>query len=80
MVALFGWRFDVNAPETGFYSIARHNGKAVLGIGEQQGGRGDWVTYFSTSDIERTIERVMTNGGQVFFPPMQVMDVVGWHW
>lgn len=75
--ALFGWTFDVNTPETGFYSIARHNGKAVLGIGEQSDGRGNWVTYFSTSDIERTIERVEANGGQVFFPPVQVMDV-GW--
>lgn len=75
--ALFGWTFDVNTPETGFYSIARHNGKAVLGIGEQPDGRGNWITYFSTSDIERTIERVKANGGQVFFPPMQVMDV-GW--
>lgn len=68
---------SVPPPETGFYSIARHNGKAVLGIGEQSGGRGNWVTYFSTSDIEGTIERVKANGGQVFFPPMQVMDV-GW--
>ncbi len=75
--ALFGWTFDVNTPETGFYSIARHNGKAVLGIGEHSDGRGAWVTYFSTSDIKRTIERVKANGGQVFFPPMQVMDV-GW--
>lgn len=75
--ALFGWTFDVDAPETGFYSIARHRGKAVLGIGEQPDGQGRWITYFSTSDIERTIERVRANGGQVFFPPMQVMDV-GW--
>jgi len=73
--ALFGWSFDVDAPETGFYSIARHNGKAVLGIGEQSDGQGRWVIYFSTSDIERTIERVKANGGQVFSPPMQVMDV-----
>jgi len=75
--ALFGWSFDVDAPETGFYSIARHDGKAVLGIGEQPDGQGHWVTYFSTLDIERTVERVKANGGQVFFPPMQVMDV-GW--
>lgn len=75
--SLFGWTFDVDAPETGYYSIARHDGKAVLGIGEQPDGRGTWVTYFSTSDIEGTAERVKANGGQVFFPPMQVMDV-GW--
>ncbi len=75
--ALFGWTFDVEAPETGFYSIARHDGKAVLGIGEQPDGQGRWVTYFSTPDIERTVERAKANGGQVFFPPMQVMDV-GW--
>lgn len=75
--ALFGWSFDVNTPETGFYSIARNNGKAVLGIGEQPGGQGRWVTYFSTTDIARTAERAKDNGGDVFFPPMQVMDV-GW--
>lgn len=75
--SLFGWTFDVNAPETGFYSIARNNGRAVLGIGEQPDGRGEWVTYFSTPDIERSVERAKDNGGQVFFPPMQVMDV-GW--
>lgn len=75
--ALFGWTFDVNTPETGFYSIARHDGKAVLGIGEQAEGRGSWVTYFSTSDIAQSVEAIPANGGQVFFPPMQVMDV-GW--
>ncbi len=74
---LFGWSFDVNTQETGFYSIARHNGRAVLGIGEQPGGEGRWVTYFSTSDIGRTADRARNNGGNVFFPPMQVMDV-GW--
>lgn len=73
--ALFGWTFEVNTPDTGFYSIARHNGNAVLGIGEQPDGRGNWVTYFSTSDIERTIERVKANGGHVLSSPMQVMDV-----
>jgi len=75
--ALFGWTFDVDGPETGFYSIARHDGKAVLGIGEQPGGQGRWITYFSTTDIERTAERAKEHGGNVFFPPMQVMDV-GW--
>lgn len=75
--SLFGWTFDVNTPETGFYSIARHNGKAVLGIGEQPDGQGRWVTYFSTADIGRAVGRAKENGAQVFFPPMQVMDV-GW--
>ncbi len=75
--SLFGWSFDVDAPETGFYSIARHNGKAVLGIGEQPDGQGDWVTYFSTPDIHVACEVAKSEGGQVFFPPMQVMDV-GW--
>ena len=65
----------MDAPETGFYSIARHNGSAVLGIGEQSDGQGRWVTYFSTSDIDKACERATANGGQVFFPPMQVMDV-----
>lgn len=74
---LFGWSFDVNTPETGFYSIARHNGKAVLGIGEQPDGQGSWVTYFSTPDIEAACARAKAEGANVFFPPMQVMDV-GW--
>lgn len=75
--ALFGWTFDVDAPETGFYSIARHNGKAVLGIGEQADGQGHWVTYFSTADIAQAVDRARIYGGQVFLPPMQVLDV-GW--
>ena len=73
--ALFGWSFDVGSPETGFYSIARQSGRAVVGIGEQEQGKGDWVTYFATDDIEQACKRAASHGGQIFFPPMQVMDV-----
>jgi predicted enzyme related to lactoylglutathione lyase len=65
--ALFGWTFDVGAPVTGFYSIARHDGSAVLGIGEQSDGQGRWVTYFSTPNIETAISRAKEYGSRPRF-------------
>lgn len=72
--ALFGWTFEASTAETGFYSIAHYDGQPVLAIGEQSGGQGHWTTYFSTDDIDQSVERVKENGGQVSMGPMRVMD------
>lgn len=74
---VFGWEFDLGTADMGYYSIARSNGEPVLGIGEQADGRGVWVTYFTTEDIQAAVEDVTANGGQVFFPPIQIMTL-GW--
>lgn len=75
--ALFGWQFDEGVPETAYYSIARKDGAAVLGIGEQAEGQGHWVTYFTSKDIQTDVKKAAENGGQVIVPPMQVMNL-GW--
>ncbi|MBI3430576.1 MAG: VOC family protein [Actinobacteria bacterium] len=75
--ALFGWQFDLGTPEMGYYSIARNNGEAVLGIGEQDEGRGLWITYFTSGKIEVDCKRAADNGAQIIVPPMQIMNL-GW--
>jgi predicted enzyme related to lactoylglutathione lyase len=72
--ALFGWTFDEGAAETGFYSIAYHEGQPVLGIGQGPGGAGNMVTYFSTPDIALSLKRVKARAGQLVMGPMQIMD------
>ncbi len=74
---VFGWEFDLGTAETGYYSMARSNGEPILGIGEQADGHGVWVTYFTTDDIQATCQLISEQGGQVFFPPIQIMSL-GW--
>ncbi len=73
--SLMGWTFDVGPENTGFYSMGNHDGKPVLGIGQQGGGAGHWVVYFSTDDIAASAALATVLGGQVFAGPMQVMDI-----
>jgi predicted enzyme related to lactoylglutathione lyase len=72
--ALFGWTFEVGTPETGFYSRALHKGQPVMGIGQGPGGAGHLVTYFSTPDLDFTLQLVWAQGGQLVMGPMQIMD------
>ena len=72
---LFGWKFEVGGPETGWYSIAFLNNKPVLGIGEQSDGEGRWITYFSSSDIEAAAKRVRDAGGEIVMGPYKVLDL-----
>lgn len=74
---VFGWEFELGTAEMGYYSIARSDGEPVLGIGEQEDGRGVWVTYFTTDDIQAVCKVASDQGGQVFFPPIQIMSL-GW--
>lgn len=76
--ALFGWTFEVGPVESGAYSTAFYKGRAVLAIGEQAGGQGDWVTYFSTDDIDQSVGRVKENGGQILIGPRQVKEFGFW--
>ena len=54
--------------------MAHLDGETVAGIMAQPEGKGIWVTYFATDDIEAAAARVSDAGGQVFMGPMQVMD------
>jgi predicted enzyme related to lactoylglutathione lyase len=73
--SVFGWKFELGGPETGFYSIAYKESAPILGIGEQAGGDGRWITYFSTDDIEAMAGRVKAFGGHVFLGPLNVMTL-----
>jgi predicted enzyme related to lactoylglutathione lyase len=74
--ALFGWEVPDLPPEAGGYKIAQIGGKSIAGIGPQQApGPSAWMTYVNVADADATAAKVSANGGQVFAPPFDVMDV-----
>ncbi|HEV2427123.1 MAG TPA: VOC family protein, partial [Acidimicrobiales bacterium] len=73
--AIFGWTYDEGPEETGHYTIASNGSHAVLGLGQQEGGDGEALTYFATDDIDASAKRAAELGGTVVFGPMDVMDV-----
>jgi len=75
LTALFDWTWDLGGPETSFYSIASSNGAPVLGLFRFEGARGAATTYFTTSDINASIERATELGATVMMPAMPVMDL-----
>lgn len=72
---VFGWIFEVGTADVGFYSLGYSNGQPVLGISQGPGGDGQMITYFSTPDINASIERVKDQGGQVVMAPVQIMEL-----
>jgi predicted enzyme related to lactoylglutathione lyase len=75
--AQFGWDVEQGGPETGGYSIANLDGRAVAGIGPKQGppeAPATWMTYLATEDADATAAKVKGAGGQVVMDPMDVMD------
>jgi predicted enzyme related to lactoylglutathione lyase len=74
---LFGWIWDFGGEDTGFYSIAHHDGRPVFGLGRNSTGEGRMVTYFSTKDMQESLALVERLGGAVFFGPLKVMER-GW--
>jgi hypothetical protein len=73
---LFGWDIQEGPPETGGYSIAHLRGRAVAGLGPQMNpGPPAWTMYINVDSTDDTVATITANGGQVFMPPMDVMDV-----
>jgi len=70
---LFGWEVEEGHPDAGGYRIAMLKGKAVAGVGPQQGPVSAWTTYFATDDADATAASVKGNGGTVIMAPMDVM-------
>lgn len=68
----FGWTFEVGAPEMGYYSIASHDGRPVLAVGQMAEGGGQWVTYFNTADIDVAVARASDAGATVVMPADEV--------
>ena len=77
---LFGWDTPAGPPEAGGYSVCELGGKTVAGLGPKMNPDFPtvWMTYVNVDDAQATTAKVSANGGTVFVPPMQVMDVVAW--
>lgn len=75
--SLFGWECPEGPPEAGGYSVCTLRGKTVAGIGPQMNPDFPpfWMTYVNVDSADDTVARVSSNGGTVFAPPMDVMDV-----
>jgi hypothetical protein len=74
--ALFGWEIPPGPEEAGGYRIATIGDKRVAGLGPAMNpGPPTWTTYVNTASADDTAAAVTANGGQVFVPPMDVMDV-----
>ncbi len=75
---LFGWDIQQGGPETGGYSMALLDGRAVAGIGPKMGPPevpSSWTTYLATTDADATAAKIKGAGGQLVMDPMDVMDV-----
>jgi uncharacterized protein len=76
--SLFGWDVQPGPPEAGGYAMCFSGGRAVAGIGPQQGPPGTppvWTTYLATADVDASAAAARAAGGQVLVAPMDVMDV-----
>lgn len=77
---LFGWDFEVGGPETGGYTMCRLRGLSVAGIWElmpemtAQGIPPNWMTYFSTNDLDGTVKRINDSGGTLMDGPMDIRE------
>ncbi|WP_299534675.1 VOC family protein [uncultured Streptomyces sp.] len=73
---VFGWDLVPGGPETGGYGMYTLDGRTVAGVmtvTEEQAGPS-WSVYFQTPDVDATAKAVSSAGGNVPFPPMDVLD------
>ncbi len=73
---LFGWE-AMSHPEMGGYTNFTVNGKKVCGAAPTMSPdqHPAWSTYICVADADATAQAVRDNGGQVVFPPMDVMEL-----
>lgn len=76
---LFGWTVHDTGDAGGGYRMCARQGKAVAGIGplpdrENRAGPWFWSTYISVLDADATAEAVRRAGGEVRYPPTDMLD------
>jgi uncharacterized protein len=73
---VFGWEYDIGAPEYGGYTTARLGERSVAGLTAPPPGSppmpAAWSLYFATNDIAADVARAVELGATVHVPPMQV--------
>jgi len=75
LTALFDWTWDIGDAQMGYYAVASSNGSPVFGLGRFEGGRGVATTYFTTSDIDATVQKSVDLGASVVSASMPVMEL-----
>ena len=75
---LFGWRAEQGAAEPqefwSIYNGDRLNG-AMMPLPEQQAQAGvppHWLAYFTTAELDASVERIGERGGEVMVPPTPI--------
>ncbi len=75
---LFGWTSESGGEEYGGYVTFSRDGVAVAGCMANDGSSGSpdvWTVYLASDDAEKTCEVAAANGGQVYLPAMDVVDL-----
>lgn len=71
---LFGLRWEVGGPETGYYGMGFLGDAAVLAVGQNEHGAGVPSVYLHVDDIHASVQAAKEAGAHVFLEPMQVME------
>jgi predicted enzyme related to lactoylglutathione lyase len=79
---LFGWEDEPGPPEAEGYAVCRLDGEAVAGIApllfpESGGGTPSpvWTVYLATPDADAAEKAVITAGGSVLLPALDLADL-----
>jgi predicted enzyme related to lactoylglutathione lyase len=74
---LFGWKFEIHAPETGGYAMAKLDGRDVAAVAGRPPGMQlppAWNVYFASSDVDAIAAKVKEHGGTIVMGPMDIME------
>jgi predicted enzyme related to lactoylglutathione lyase len=74
---LLGWEVERGPEEFGGYATCTKDGRAVAGLAPKMAPDQPtvWTVYLASDDLDATLDRVRTNGGQVLGEPMQVGEM-----
>lgn len=74
---LFGWEIGERSEEGGGYQMWLRGQDTLAGLGpvQMEGQPTAWTCYVTVEDADATTAAVTAAGGQVYVPPMDVMDV-----
>ncbi|MDE3082501.1 MAG: VOC family protein [Acidobacteriota bacterium] len=75
LTGVFAWDWQHGEADTGYYSIATHRGRAVLGLGQMDGTAGTLVTYFATDDVAASVARAEAHGATVIIGATPILEL-----
>ena len=75
LTGVFAWEWEHGEADTGFYSIATHRGRAVLGLGQMEGTSGTLITYFATDDAAGDVARARELGATVLVGATPILEL-----